>query len=147
MRRAATSAGRLLMLAAGVAACARHPAAPAPAPVAAPAQSPARAAPAETPAPDLSGSWSYVANLNGTSVEGTLTLARSGTTYTGSATASTASELMPVTSVSLAGAKLTLTLDTPNGPAALDAVVSGGTVIVGTVYVAELSGPFRARKR
>jgi len=144
-----TAAGALALAAV---ACARHTAPPAqqpaPVPAAAPApvRAPAAAPAAPSPAPDLAGAWRYTATLGDMTVDGVLRLARSGSSYTGTASASTTSEVLTVTSVTLDGSKLTVIIDTPNGPATLAGTVVAGTII-GTVYVGEQSGPFRADKQ
>jgi hypothetical protein len=116
-------------------------AAPAPAPVAVPAP----VVPADQP--DLAGQWQYTATMGGEVITGTLTLVRSGASYTGSATASTADDLIPMTAMMMNGTKVVMLFETPNGEARLDATVNGGTVLAGDLTMGGQTGTLRAQKR
>src|SRR3990172_492891 len=87
-----------LALLALTAACSRNPASPAPAPATAPAPAPAPAAaptpvapptapaapaPATGAAADVSGDWTWSTDIGGQVIGGSMSLTKSGTTYSG----------------------------------------------------------------
>jgi hypothetical protein len=69
-----------------------------------------------TPAPvDPVGIFDFTTALEGTVVNGTVTIAKAATGFTGTIT-TTATEPVPVRTVTVEGQKLTVTADTPDGP-------------------------------
>ena len=150
-----SSAVRIPLYVALVAACS-HPApapAPAPQPSPAPASAPAVAppsAPASAPAAgaaDLSGTWLYTATLGGSEITGTLQLVRRGASYAGTATASTADEDIPMTQMIFDGTRITMFFETANGEVRIEGTVTGGTIINGALALGGTTGTFRARKQ
>jgi hypothetical protein len=124
-----------LLLTAGLGACAGNPQPAAPAPQALPAQAPAvattpaaatvrPAAPAPAPAAvDISGDWTFSVDAGDQTVGGTMSLARSGTTWTGQVFP----EGMPafqLRSAQVTGDRVQLVLDGPDGEATIDGLLS-----------------------
>lgn len=146
-----SSAARLACCVALAAACshASPPVALAPQPSPAPASAPAptaAAAPAAAAA-ELSGTWLYTATLGSSEITGTLRLIRHGEAYTGSATASTADEDIPMSQMTVDGTKITMFFETPNGEVRMEGTVTGGTVINGVLALGGTTGTMRARKQ
>jgi hypothetical protein len=115
------------------------------APAAVPNAVPAPVTPADQP--DLAGQWQYTATVGGSVITGTMTLVHSGASYTGSATASTADDVIPMTAMTVNGTKVVMLFETPNGEARLDATISGGTVMTGDLTMGSQTGTLRAQKQ
>jgi hypothetical protein len=98
-------------------------------------------------APDLAGRWLYNATLGSSVITGTVTLIHSGESYSGSATASTADEPVPMTSMTVDGTRVVMLFDTPDGVVRVAGTVTGGTVINATVTFNDQTGTLRALRQ
>ena len=136
----------LAALAGACAACARHPSPAQPAPRPSPARAPAPV-PAPEPPLDLSGRWLYDATIGSSVITGTLTLVRSGVSYSGSATASTADESVTMRSMTVDGTRVVMLFETPDGDVRVEGTVTGGTLLNATVTLNDMTGRLRARKQ
>jgi hypothetical protein len=65
--------------------------------------------------PDLAGAWDFTVDLGSSVTPGSMTLVRSGTTWTGELRAAGPNAL-PVRSVTLTGRTVDLTVESPEGP-------------------------------
>jgi hypothetical protein len=142
-----------LALAALLGACARNPGPATPGPQAAPAPaqpSPAAAPVAPLPPPEpvaeLSGEWRFVVGLGGESLTGTLTLARAGAGYGGSAQGDDG-EFYPMNSLTQTGRKVVMLFETPSGPARVECTLEGTSELSGALLVGDQTGTFSARRK
>jgi len=141
----------VLVASALLGACATNPkpAAPAPQPRAAAPQPAAAPDPATAPAPaapDLAGEWEFTSTIGEETVGGTLTLTRSGQSYTGLARAHDG-QTFPLRSLTLVGGKVVMTFDTPDGVARVESTLTGVSAMSGTVLVGDAVGTFAARRQ
>lgn len=117
------------LLLASAAACATTPAAE-PAPAAAPAAAPVPAA------LNPVGRYEFATSLNGQALTGTMEITGTAGAYHGTITSS-ATEPLPITTVTVEGQNLTVVGDTPNGPltiritCAADGSFTGGWTLAG----------------
>ena len=152
-----------LALLALTAACSRNPASPAPAPATAPAPAPAPAAAATPVAPpttpaapapatgaaaDVSGDWTWSTDIGGQVIGGSMSLTKSGTTYSG--------EVVPdgmaaatVRTLTIAGDRITIVVDTPDGAEAIveATLTPDRRAFSGTLAFQGQTSSFSARRR
>ncbi|OGT99013.1 MAG: hypothetical protein A2085_08540 [Gemmatimonadetes bacterium GWC2_71_10] len=152
-----------LALLALTAACSRNPASPAPAPATAPAPAPAPApaatpvappttpaapAPATGAAADVSGDWTWSTDIGGQVIGGSMSLTKSGTTYSG--------EVVPdgmaaatVRTLTIAGDRITIVVDTPDGAEAIveATLTPDRRAFSGTLAFQGQTSSFSARRR
>lgn len=110
----------------------------APAPAAAPTTSPA-------PADPISGEWTASANVQGQPFAFSLKLKADGDKVTGES--SSAQGSVPVSKGKLAGNKLTLLLEAPNGPITLTGTVAGSRINGQYDFAGQLQGTWEAKKK
>lgn len=133
----------------GIAGCARSaqqapatPSQPSPAPAA--AVTPA-AAPSPATAVDATGVYDFVAVAQGQEVPGTINIIARDGVYGGVITTSMLPD-MPISGVSVAGSKVTVSADSPNGAATIEFTLTGQE-LAGSWSLGGDSGPVTGRKR
>ena len=141
----------VLALAVGVQACASSPQqaqAPRPQPSRAPA---AATTPAPTPAPapataaEAAGVYDYVALAQGQEVGGTINIVSRDGVHSGVITSSMLPD-MAISGVTVAGSKITVSADSPNGVVVLEFTLTGQE-LAGTWSLGGDGGPLTGRKR
>jgi hypothetical protein len=152
------------------AACSRNPAGTAPAPAPATAPAPAAtpvappttpavpaatpAAPAPDPAPatgavaDVSGEWTWTTDIGGQVIAGSMSLTRSGTSYSGQVVPDGMSAAT-VRTITINGDRITVVVDTPDGTeAVVEATLTADRrAFSGTLTYQGQTSSFSARRR
>jgi hypothetical protein len=113
----------------------------------APASPPAPVAPVVTAPPQVDpvGAFDFSTTVEGSMVNGTVTVARTDTGFGGTVT-TTMTEPIPVRSVVVEGQKMTVTADTPDGPVVFLMEFKGDD-FTGTWTLGTMSGSHSGKRR
>lgn len=105
--------------------------------------------PPEPPAPpplDPTGSYAFVAEVEGMTMTGTLTIEGADDAYTGSLLADDGSPPISIHAVTVADRSVTIEANGPMGPLSIEVVVSEDGVADGTWSMGGMTGGFSASK-
>jgi len=105
--------------------------------------------PPEPPAPpplDPTGSYAFVAEVEGMTMTGTMTIQGTEGAYTGSVAADDGTPPISINGIVVIDRSMTIEASGPMGPLAIEVVVSEDGVVDGTWSMGGMSGGFSATK-